>query len=173
MPTRGRRASLCRVSVEDIEQQIVAFARKSSNRSTGLETNPPSPSRTSKRRSAPGYPRPERRHRPGPHTSCGDPIGFCGLLTFLDSGRPAVRGGQKGRLRMAAFMPGLSVGALSAGARRIKRLALRLSATVGFVGQGWLVFVQRFVQSSMGKRSPFQMHQSPSLACISTKTFHR
>jgi hypothetical protein len=33
-----------------------------------------------------------------------------------------------------------------AGARRISRLDVRLSATVGFIGQGWLVFVQPFVQ---------------------------
>jgi hypothetical protein len=33
-----------------------------------------------------------------------------------------------------------------AGLRRINRLDVRLSATVGFVGQGWLAFVQRFVQ---------------------------
>src|SRR5215472_5752399 len=47
MPTRGRRASLCRVSVGDIEQQIVAFAPNSSNRSTAMRTDPPSLSRTS------------------------------------------------------------------------------------------------------------------------------
>src|SRR5215831_2333964 len=33
MPTRGIRAPLCPVSVGDIEPQIVAFARNSSNRS--------------------------------------------------------------------------------------------------------------------------------------------
>ena len=34
----------------------------------------------------------------------------------------------------------------TAGLRSISRLDRRLSATVGFVGQGWLAFVQRFVQ---------------------------
>ena len=37
-------------------------------------------------------------------------------------------------------------GRSGAGARRINRLGLRLSATVGFIGLGRLVFVQRFVQ---------------------------
>src|SRR6516162_7008023 len=32
------------------------------------------------------------------------------------------------------------------GTRRINRLGLRLSATVGFIGQCWLAFVQRFVR---------------------------
>jgi hypothetical protein len=35
-----------------------------------------------------------------------------------------------------------------AGSRRIRRLGVRLSATVGFIGQRRLVFVQRFVQPS-------------------------
>jgi len=41
----------------------------------------------------------------------------------------------------------------AAGARRINRLGLRLSATVGFIGLGWFSFVQRFVQRYMHRLS--------------------
>src|SRR5215472_19316934 len=48
----------------------------------------------------------------------------------------------------------------AAGTRRINRLGLRLSATVGFIGQRWLVFVQRFVQRCTRRQSLFPTRRS-------------
>jgi hypothetical protein len=51
-----------------------------------------------------------------------------------------------GTTRLELATSAVTDGLSTAGTRRISRLRVRLSATVGFVGQGRLVFVQRFVQ---------------------------
>jgi len=62
-----------------------------------------------------------------------------------------------GTTRLELATSGVTDALSCAGLRRINRLDVRLSATVGFVGQGWLAFVQRFVQPlaiSLDKPTP-------------------
>src|SRR5580700_5670767 len=56
--------------------------------------------------------------------------------------------GMAGTTGLEPAASAVTGGRSPAGPRRISRLGVRLSATVGFIGQRRLVFVQRFVQPS-------------------------
>ena len=51
-----------------------------------------------------------------------------------------------GTTRLELATSAVTVRYSAIGLRRISRLEVRLSAPIGLIGQGWLAFVQRFVQ---------------------------
>jgi hypothetical protein len=72
---------------------------------------------------------------------------FCAFLCPRENGALSVSSLERmaGTTRLELATSAVT-GPSITGSRRIRRLDVRYSATAGFIGQGWLGFVQRFVQ---------------------------
>jgi hypothetical protein len=70
---------------------------------------------------------------------------FCAFLCPRENGALSVSSLERmaGTTRLELATSAVTDGLSTTGLRRMSRLDVRLSATVGFVGQGRLVFVQR------------------------------